>query len=246
VWPWHDDVKEKLQRIPPDGTGENYHYRENTPFHMALPDWPIFNWSLNDMKDRVGAKTLIQFQLGRNANPDYEIQSYALRAHDSFGTFLDLAVNGVANDAYIIAQNQEYNRSAMQPLYDGITPLPAGLLSDSSIGFFWIGGATITPLHHDLTNNLICQILGIKHIRMVSPDQFDKIDYREGVHSNIGWLTDEIASERGITVRDYILTPRDTLFVPVGWWHCVRTEEPSVTVVYTSFIWDNCFNSSSI
>lgn len=241
MWPWHDTIKAKLRNIPPDGTGENAYYRDNAPYLIALPDWPIFNWSLNDMRDKVGAETIVQFQLGRSANPDYEIQSYKLRAQSGFGTFLDYATNGVANDAYIIAQNQEFNRSAMQPLYDGITPLPEGLLPDASTGFFWIGGATMTPLHHDLTNNLICQILGNKRIRMVNPDQFDKIDYREGVHSNIGWLTDEIALERSITVRDFYLTPRDALFVPVGWWHCVRTEAPSVTVVYTNFIWDNSF-----
>ncbi len=241
MWPWHADVKARLQRIPPDDIGGNEYYRNNLPFLMALPEWPIFDWSLDDMKDKVGAKTPVQFQLGRCSNPDYEIQSYMLREHDSFGLFLDYVVNGPSNDAYIIAQNQEFNRSAMQPLYDGITPLLNFLMPDSSTGFFWIGGATITPLHHDLTNNLICQVLGNKLVRMVSPDQFDKIDHREGVHSNIGWLTDEIALERGIAVRDFYLTPRDALFVPVGWWHCVRTDAPSVTVVYTSFIWDNCF-----
>jgi hypothetical protein len=99
----------------------------------------------------------------------------------------------------------------------------------------------MTPLHHDLTNNLMCQVLGSKHVRLVSPDQFDKIDHRAGVHSNIGWLTDEIAAERGIAVQDFYLRPRDALFLPVGWWHCVRTDEPSVSVVYSSFVWHNHF-----
>lgn len=241
MWPWHDGVKAKLQNIPQDGTFENSWYRNNTPFFTALSDWPIFNWSLDDMQDKVGAETNIQFQLGRSANPDYEMQSYALRMCDAFDIFLDLVINGVPNDVYLTAQNQEYNKAAMQPLYDGITSVPKFLLPDASTGFFWLGGATITPLHHDLTNNLMCQVLGEKHVRMVSPDQFDKIDHREGVHSNIGWLTDEIASERGIDVCDHYLRPRDALFVPVGWWHCVRTDAPSVTVVYTSFIWDNSF-----
>ena len=238
---WYAGNAARLQAVPPVDSVANTCYRSNTPFVMRLPDWPIFDWSLRDMEDKVGSETNIQFQAGRSAFPDYEIQSHLLRSHGSFGKFLDLVLNGVANDVYLVAQNAEHNRLAMRPLHDGIGPLPEFLAPYPAAGFIWIGGATMTPLHHDITNNLMCQVLGEKHCQLVSPDQFDRIDHRAGVHSNIGWLTNELAAERGIAVQKYYLRPRDALFLPVGWWHCVRTDAPSVTVVYTNFVWDNGF-----
>ena len=41
----------------------------------------------------------------------------------------------------------------MRPLHDGIGPLPEFLAPYPAAGFIWIGGATMTPLHHDITNN---------------------------------------------------------------------------------------------
>ena len=43
------------------------------------------------------------------------------------------------------------------------------------------------------------------------------------------------------TVADLpeLLTPGDLLFIPIGWWHQVRSESFSTMLTYTSFHWPN-------
>src|SRR5262249_39080133 len=73
---------------------------------------------------------------------------------------------GATNDFYITANNSSANRQALPELWEDLRPIPE-LLTDTSAdhGFFWFGPAgTITPFHHDLTNNLMAQVLGRKRI----------------------------------------------------------------------------------
>ena len=35
------------------------------------------------------------------------------------------------------------------------------------------------------------------------------------------------------------LTPGDLLFIPIGWWHQVRSESFSTMLTYTHFHWPN-------
>jgi hypothetical protein len=220
------------------------HYRCSQPAIIALPPWRAFDWTLESLQQKIG-EAEIQYQIGRSTNPDYEIQSHMLRTTGTFNTFVKQMQAGPANDVYIIAQNHGHNQMAFAPLYEDIAPLPGFLTPYSSAGFFWIGGTTMTPLHHDKTNNLLCQIIGDKLVRVVAPDQFDKLEYRGGVHSNIGWLTEEHAQANDIEYTDFWLPPRHALFLPVGWWHCVKTFAMSVTVVYTNFIWPNNFTQDA-
>ena len=103
----------------------------------------------------------------------------------------------------------------------------------------WIGKNTITPLHHDLTNNLLCQVMGRKFVRLFSPEHAPKLSMTTGVHSTIGWVDDEVVVERGLSPIDIWLEPGRALFIPVGWWHCIKAQDVSVTALFTNFIWPN-------
>jgi hypothetical protein len=127
--------------------------------------------------------------------------------------------------------------------------LPSFIDQDPGTAPLWIGKSCTTPLHHDVMNSLLCQIVGTKHFRLVSPDQFGKLDHRHGLQSNLSyfsWLSDEEAERRGIAYQDFVIHAGEALFLPVGWWHCVRTFEPSITAAFGRFRWDqkNWFGSS--
>ena len=141
------------------------------------------------------------------------------------------------------AQNASMNQRALAPLYADLQPLPPFLQPAPEAAFLWIGGRTMTPLHHDLTNNLMCQVYGRKLVRLISPMQNDRVQNFAGVHSRLGWVSDAKARENGLAVRDVVLSAGDALFLPVGWWHCVQAEAFSVTAVFTSFIWPNDFSA---
>jgi hypothetical protein len=126
----------------------------------------------------------------------------------------------------------------------------------------WFGPAkTITPLHTDGYHNLLCQVVGTKYVRLYSPEETERLRPRgleygvdmsntSGLDVGIleGW--DEIgdgdyndANDWESTRKDLedvpywecILQPGDTLVIPIGWWHYVRSLSISFSV---SFWWN--------
>jgi hypothetical protein len=213
-----------------------HHYAANEPTLLQLPHWPAFDWTLESLKDRLGDRT-VEVQADRAFDPDYEIRSESHRKTMPFGEFIDRIISGPENDVYLTGNNNDPNRAALAPLFSDLAPLPP--IVSPSEGLLWIGGRTVTPLHHDLCNILLCQVMGRKLVRMIRPLQIDRVDNHVGVHSRLGWVTDEIAAARGLAMRDVILTPGQALFLPVGWWHCVRALEPSVSASFVNFMWSN-------
>lgn len=218
-----------------------YAYAANFPATFKISNWPALGWTQDALRSRVGAH-IVQVQVGRRDDPEYEIHSPAHRGEMTVAAFLDRIEEGPHNDVYMTAQNASTNARALARLYPDLAPLPQFLRPEPQAAFLWIGGRTITPLHHDLTNNLMCQVTGRKLVRLVSPMQNDRVRNFAGVHSRLGWVSEDVAHTNRLAVRDVLLAAGQALFLPVGWWHCVRAEEFSITAVFTSFIWPNDFS----
>ena len=105
--------------------------------------------------------------------------------------------------------------------------------------FFWMGPAgTVTPLHHDLTNNLMMQVRGRKRVKMIAPDYLPYI-YNE-LHCYSSVDPENVDRDRyplfdNVRVIDVTIGPGDILFLPVGWWHHVRGLDPTITITCTNF-----------
>lgn len=124
----------------------------------------------------------------------------------------------------------------------------------------WFGPAkTITPLHTDAYHNLLCQVVGTKYVRLYPPQATAHMKPRSPEHgvdmSNTsgldvgvleGWderpegVTEEDVRRmreelEGVEYRECILGPGDTLLIPIGWWHYVRSLSISFSV---SFWWN--------
>lgn len=105
--------------------------------------------------------------------------------------------------------------------------------------FGWIGPAgTVTGLHRDDSNNLLAQLHGRKKVLLYAPDnlpylcQSRKYDYGARLSHVDAEAPDlqrhpEFSRARG---EEVILAPGELLFIPVGWWHQVRSLDPSISV----------------
>lgn len=208
----------------------------------ALEDWPArTRWTPDYLKRKVG-KARVEYQAGRDGDPDFELYKDRHKESGPFDAFVD-RIRRPGNDAYLTAYNSATNRSALRVLDKDVGHLDAWLTPGH--GMIWIGpGGTFTPLHFDLTNNLIAQVAGTKELLLVPPSETPKMYNRRHVFSDVHDLTDPErldACPLARDVRSYAveLRPGDILYVPVGWWHQVRARDFSVTLTYTNFRWPN-------
>ena len=208
-------------------------------------DWRATReWTPETLMGRAG-DVAVEVQSGRLRNPTYERDKVSRRDVRAFATFIaDCATAG--NDTYLTAFNADANTALTDRLAADLGQLDTYLAHEGDYpnGMVWIGGAgTFTPLHHDLTNNLLVQLVGTKTVRLVPPSESRKL-YAAGVFSDVEDLDDPAriaafpaaASVRGFS---FDLEPGDALFIPVGWWHQVRSKTFSVSNTYTCFHWPN-------
>lgn len=209
----------------------------------AIADWPaLTRWTPNYLKARVGSAE-VEFQGARTGDPLFELLKDNHKMRALFDAFIDAIAGHVGNDAYLTAYNSSTNAAALAPLYEDLGEVPSVLTPGG--GMLWIGPeGTFTPLHFDLTNNLLAQITGRKQLVLVPPSESSKMAHHRHVFSEVHDLTDPARIARfpeAATVRHFTVEigPGDLLYIPVGWWHQVRSLSFSTMLTYTNFLWPN-------
>lgn len=258
---WVLDIQRKMGRLgsaeierkerPSEREFLEGHYRRSEPVIItgALDHWPAMSkWSEAYFKERFGQQQ-VEVQFGRNADPDYEINSVKHKRAMSMASYVDLIdSSSPTNDFYMTANNASSNRGWLKELFKDAPGIPEYLNDDVESGFFWFGPeGTLTPFHHDLTNNFMAQVVGRKRVLIIPaceiarmPNPFHCFTPVDGRAVDI----ERYPSLADVRIQACVLEPGETLFLPVGCWHFVESLDVSVTISFTNFKWDNDFYSN--
>ena len=229
----------------------DYYYATNRPIILGgeIAQWPAFKlWNADYLRAKVGARP-VEVQADRASNANYERDKDAHRRVMAFDAFIErITAAGAANDTYLTAYNSAKNIEALAPLREDLGVLDKFLShrEGQSEGMLWIGPAgTFTPLHHDLTNNLLVQIVGRKRVILAASTATPNLYNDRHVFSEVSDAADPnmeagaFPKLKDVTFLDFVLSAGDALFIPIGWWHQVTALDFSVSATYTNFLWPN-------
>lgn len=217
-----------------------HHYEANRPAKLVglIDHWPaLTRWSLDHFAAVVG-DAVVEAQVERERSSHYELAKDDHRRLVRFTELIDWLRKGEAsNDIYLTAYNSGTNAAALAPLWDDMAPIDLLEARDRD-GFFWLGPkGTLTPWHHDLTNNLLVQVIGRKRVRMAPPWAFDRM--KNSRHCFSDWANEALPAGPGDAdkppILETVIGPGEAIFLPVGWWHQVEALDLSASMSFTSF-----------
>jgi hypothetical protein len=246
----HSSAIERRHRLPRAEFLEDY-YSTNRPVIITgmMDDWPAMRkWNFDYFTSRFG-DCEVEVQFGRSAGANYEIEREKYLTRLRFADFVArVRTAGVTNDFYMTANNNSVNKAILAGLWDDIVQIPEYLDGRDPLGgFFWMGPAgTITPFHHDLTNNFMAQVIGRKRIKLAPSWDIPLMDNYLHCYSRVdGRVTPPRPQPQfhEAQILECILNPGEILFLPIGCLHYVEGVDISVTVSFTNFIFDNDFNT---
>lgn len=234
------------------------HYAASRPalYRGLVSEWPALAWTPEGLGERFGERE-VEVQWGRSSDPLYEPRSNHYKRRVPFRELSAAVSAGPSNDVYLTANNGRANGWLAEALLAEVVregslgTLDAILEPDALLEstFVWIGPeGVVTPLHHDLTNNLFVQVHGRKRFYLASAFEVDALYNHHHVYSSASLRAPdqercpELARVRVFEVE---LGPGDVLFLPVGWWHEVEGLSPSISLTFTAFRWANSFPRAS-
>jgi hypothetical protein len=246
----HSGQIERRHRLSRAEFLEEY-YSTNRPVIITgmMDDWPAMRrWNLDYFAERFGDRE-VEVQFGRSAGDNYEIEREKYLTRLKFADYITkLRSAGVTNDFYMTASNHSLNKKNLPELWDDIVQIPEYLDGrDRLSGFLWIGPpGTITPFHHDLTNNFMAQVIGRKRLRIAPSWDIPLMNNHYHVYSRVDGRTTpaQLQPQLGqAQIVEFILSPGEILFLPIGCMHWVEGVDLSVTVSFTNFVFDNDFTT---
>ncbi len=217
----------------------------STPVILArlAEDWPaLTRWSPRFFAERFGDVEVTMTD-ERESDPWYDARtaehSHPIRMRD-YVARVEAAGAAETNDFYLVAQNRNLEKDGLAALLDDVS-FPEGYLDMTRVrggSALWFGPAgTVTPLHHDCSNILFTQVYGEKRVRLVSPTEERLFSGALSMYATI-----DLESLEDVLVREVVLAPGETLFIPVGWWHEVRALSVSISLAFSNFARDTNFD----
>ena len=231
------------------------YYSKHKPVVLkkGIDHWPALKkWSPQYFADTLGDKE-VQIQFNRESDMLFERNSDKHRKSMLISEFVDMIENnGDSNDYYMTANNTQQNIDAIKPAFEDIGDFGEGyrnLIDDPAFStFFWMGPKGVfTPLHHDLTNNMLVQVYGTKKVTLIPAWQVPFLYNDLHVYSEVDFPNFDLKKHplmEHVTPVEVTIEAGDALFIPIAWWHCVNGLEKSISISFTNFNAPNHYSSS--
>lgn len=191
----------------------------------------------------------VQIMAGRQSDSRYELNCEAHKREIKMAEYVKMVLDGGAsNDYYLVANNGFFDLPETQALLSEVPELSEYLDPSNTKRkvFFWFGPAgTVTPLHHDVMNVMIAQVYGRKRFTLIAPEQTPYVYNDTAVYGEVNCSEPDYSRHplyREATPIHVEIGPGDVLFIPVGWWHYVKSLETSIMVSYINFRLPNAFD----
>ena len=214
-------------------------------FTNLVTSWSAFGkWSPQYLRDRFG-HVEVEVTDGREADPAYDQNGKKHATRCLLSAFVDRVTQaGESNDFYMVAQGRNTGLPELAELF-GDLALPAGWFDDALLptsSALWFGPrGTITPLHHDTSSILFCQVYGSKRVQLISPLELSMYGVAQSLYSRANAETREAIPE-GVQVLELTLAAGEALFIPAGYWHQVRALDVSISLALNGFRRPNSFD----
>jgi hypothetical protein len=208
-------------------------------------DWPAVRlWGPEYFRSRFGDER-VEITHRRDADRCYERNFGGHRTTVRFADYVTMVERGAGNDQYLVARNHVLELPGFAELkndfrcFDGILdPLTA----EVPYVRLWFGPAgTLTPLHCDDRSVLFVQVTGRKQVKMIAPYFLGSLYNDDRCYSPVELDSvdlDRFPAMRDVPVVETVLEPGECLFIPLGWWHWVRSLEISTSLTFTNFLRD--------
>ncbi|WP_228200171.1 cupin-like domain-containing protein [Acinetobacter tianfuensis] len=221
------------------------HYSLQVPVILlhGIEHWPArHQWSPEYFAAHF-PEQMIEVQMHRQSDPNFERNSPQLKRLTLMRDFISkLMAVQYSNDMYLTANNAAQNKLLMQALQKDIADFGTGYcdLTQSERQFLWMGPAgTFTPLHYDLTNNMLVQLYGRKKVTLIPALQMPDMYNHCWVFSELNCLDNADLKQypqlQHVTPLECVLEPGEALFIPIGWWHSVESLDVSISLSFTNF-----------
>lgn len=211
-----------------------------------IDDWPALRmWGPDYFRSNFG-DVKVEITSARDSDQNYERNFGRHRATVDFAEYVTMVENADAgNDHYLVARNRVLELPGLRDLnndfsdIDGfLEPLPAGVPHAR----LWFGPAgTVTPLHCDNRNLLFVQVTGCKRVKLIAPYFLSRLYNHDSCYSSVDLDAidfDRFPAMRDVPVLETVLEPGECLFIPLGWWHWVRSLEVSTSLTFTNLLQD--------
>jgi hypothetical protein len=229
------------------------YYAANRPVLLTdiTANWPaIRDWTPEYLSRTVGGE-MVEVMTGREQDDHYEINLDAHRSSMRFCDYIDMVTRARStNDFYLVANNHFLDNSGTAALRADFECDERYLDPGGAAGrvFFWFGPAgTVTPLHHDVSNILLVQVRGTKRVTLVPALESSLVYNDVAVYSQVDAETPDTRQYPRFTHATRVtinLRETEALFIPVGWWHHVRSLDMCISLSFTNFVFPNDFDWS--